>query len=484
MSRPTFPPLDPADPRLEALAARVRHEFAMLAYPEQDWVRPVAHPSGRHVFDVAIVGGGQSGLATAAGLRRDRVTNVVVLDAVPAGFEGPWETYARMDTLRTPKYQVGIEHGLPSLAFRSWYEIQFGAASWEALDRVPRTYWMAYLRWYRRTLGIPVRNDCAVVDIASAGNLLELHLEKPAGGKVILARRVVLATGYDGAGSWVVPDFITAALPPDRYTHSNMAIDAERLRGRRIGVLGHGASSFDSAVFALDNGAVSVDHCFRRAELPVVNPHRWIEYVGLLKHYPEFDDAIRWRIMLHFRRVDQPPTQNGVNAATSFANYRLHPGCAWDRVSLAGDAVEVATPRGRFAFDYLICATGSAPDIASRPELKSFAPKIALWRDIYRPEPSEENAVLGAYPYLGPYYELTEKTPGDAPYLRHIHAYNFASAVSCGPHSTSISGHKHAVPRLIRGITRSLFLEQQDTFLDGLYAYDEPEIRRPPLAAE
>ncbi len=55
-------------------------------------------------------------------LRREKIDNVVVLDRSPAGREGPWITYARMDTLRTPKHLSGPELGLPSLSFRAWYE--------------------------------------------------------------------------------------------------------------------------------------------------------------------------------------------------------------------------------------------------------------------------------------------------------------------------------------------------------------------------
>jgi hypothetical protein len=32
-----------------------------------------------------------------------QVTNILVLDRAPKGFEGPWLTYARMRTLRSPK---------------------------------------------------------------------------------------------------------------------------------------------------------------------------------------------------------------------------------------------------------------------------------------------------------------------------------------------------------------------------------------------
>jgi hypothetical protein len=45
-----------------------------------------------------------------------------------------------------------------------------------------------------------------------------------------------------------------------------------------------------------------------------------------------------------------------------------------------------------------------------------------------------------------------------------------------GPVATSITGHRYGVPRLVRGITSSLFLEQAEGLLPSLRAFDEPEI--------
>ena len=57
-------------PDLAALEARVAHDLAVTAYPTKPWLRPTAGPDGAHVYDVIIVGAGQSGLAAAFGLRR------------------------------------------------------------------------------------------------------------------------------------------------------------------------------------------------------------------------------------------------------------------------------------------------------------------------------------------------------------------------------------------------------------------------------
>ncbi|MCG0041217.1 FAD-dependent oxidoreductase, partial [Escherichia coli] len=76
------------------------------------------------------------------GLLRERVANILVLDENRSGSEGPWETYARMITLRTPKNLTSIDLGMPSLTFQAWWEAQFGSEGWEALDKIPRGDWM------------------------------------------------------------------------------------------------------------------------------------------------------------------------------------------------------------------------------------------------------------------------------------------------------------------------------------------------------
>ena len=52
---------------------------------------------------------------------------------------------------------------------------------------------------------------------------------------------------------------------------------------------------------------------------------------------------------------------------------------------------------------------------------------------------------------------------------------------SMGPVSIGISGHRYAIPRLVRGITERLFLEQTDTLLAELRGFAEPELE--PCAA-
>src|SRR5262249_26044675 len=155
----------------------------MTAHPHLEWMEPRLY-RGRPALDVLIVGAGQSGLCTAFALRRDRVRNVLAIDRAAEGREGPWITYARMHTLRSPKDQNGPDLGLPSLPFEAWYEAINGAGSFAELDMIPSRAWHDYLQWYRRILALPVRNGVAATGI-EPGRLDD-------GGRCLL---VTLSTG-------------------------------------------------------------------------------------------------------------------------------------------------------------------------------------------------------------------------------------------------------------------------------------------------
>ena len=314
------------------LSDRVRRELTYLSYPPREWTVPRSR-DGVPVLDVLIVGGGQSGLATAFGLKLERITNVRIIDRSPRGLEGPWRRFARMRELRTPKEVTGIDFGIPSLTARAWYEAKFGRRAWERIDRMPQEIWRSYLDWYRDVLDLPVENEVELTSIEPAGDLLLAHLRHSDRIERVHARKIVLATGFDGSGRWRAPRALVANLPAERYAHSADDIDFRRLAGKRVGVLGVGASAFDNAAAALEAGAARVDLCFRRAEIPRVNPLIWMNFAGMLGHFGELTDLERWRFMRHIlEELPVPPTQDTFWRCRRFENFAWHANCAWKSV--------------------------------------------------------------------------------------------------------------------------------------------------------
>lgn len=456
---------------------QVKKDLAKLLYPKRPWVTSHTASDGRPILNVLIVGAGQSGLVAAAALRQERVEGVLVVDESEEDKAGPWLTFARMITLRTPKYLTGPDLGVPSLTIEAWYEAQHGEGSWEKLGLVPKETWAAYLAWYRRVLELSVQwgTKCGPVRWNETERAWEVPLRAAGGEEIRLARRVVLATGIDGSGHWHVPKFIEDAVPEEKRWHTRHPRDFAALRGKRVGVLGAGASAFDNASCALEAGAAEVRLFFRRPKLVNVNPYRWAEFVGFLRHHADLPDAQKWRFIRQILRMGQLPPRDTYLRASKHAAFHLHPASPWTGARMDGEDVVVTTPSGEHRFDAVIVGTGFVTDLAKREELSWVLPHVALWRDRYTPAAGDEDAELGRHPYLGPAFELTEKQPGTAPFLRTLFNYTFGCLPSLGFGGASISGMKYSVPRLVGGITRSFYEEDLEGYFDALVGFSEPE---------
>lgn len=458
---------------LAQLESELARDLQRLAHGGERWTRPRLHPDG-HVFDAVIVGGGQSGLGAAFALMRERVNDLLVIDENPEGLEGPWVTYARMVTLRTPKQLTSIDLGIPSLTFRAWWEAQHDAEGWEALDKIPRGEWMDYLRWYRRVLAIPVRNDTRLLRIEPMpeAGIHRLHL---AGGEVLLARKLVLATGIQGGGQWTVPRLLAEGLPSRLYAHTSGPINYAALAGKRIGILGGGASAFDNAQFALHAGVAEAHVFVRRRDFPRINPIRHMEAAGIIARFPALPDAGKYRLMAHFFDHNQPPTNDTYARALALPGFHLHMGAPWLGVAERDGRAVVATPQGEHAFDFLAIATGLVTDPDLRPELVDVAPGIARWRDRYVAPAEVANPLLDAHPYLGPGFELLPNAPQYAAPLHGLFAFNYSGLINHGLSAAALSGLKYALPRLARGVADQLFVDDRDAVVADFLAYDVAE---------
>jgi thioredoxin reductase len=465
--------LTTAEQRLVDLADRARAELAMLSFATRPWVIPREH-LGSTIPDVVIIGAGQSGLVVGHALKRRGVTNLLILDRNPEGYEGVWETYARNYEIRSPKEITGADLGLPSLTIQSYFIAKHGVDAWNQIKRVPRLDWMDYLRWYRRIADLPIENDVRVVDIDCDATGVTLTTDA---GRAIRTRLAILATGMDGGGSWNTPAIITHNLPRERYNHACEVYDEARLGGLDVGVLGAGAAAFDTAVAALDAGAKSVSLFMRRPELPILDLAREMEHGGGLGHGHELADSTKWALSRFMSGLSQSPAEHHFLKACSYPNFRMHLGAPWDSVGMDGDRICVGTPKGTFAFDHVVAATGVVIDMARRPELAKLAEKAALWRDRFTPPADDPAPGRLNFPYLNRHYQFTERVPGTAPGIDRIFAFNALASLSMGGMSAvSISSHRYGVPRLASAVTGVLFREQEDQIIPTLKAYDTPGI--------
>lgn len=472
-------PLFDAEERLAALTERVHHDLNVLLYPKDPWVLPRQHSSDDHVYDVLVVGGGQCGLTIGHALLQEKIHNFLILDRAAEGAEGPWITYSRMWTLRSPKHVGGPELGMPSLGGRSWFEAVYGLNAWQQLDKWPRQLWHCYLAWFRSALNLPVQNNANVVGFEMDGDAVRVTT---ANGQSYLARKVVLATGIEGMGDWFIPDFVRENLPQSAYTLCTDDVDSLAWRGQRIALLGAGATGWDRAADLLELGAKSVTMYMRREKVLTANAFRYLEKAGYLRHFATMPDDMKWRWIQTVFTYGQPPTQDGVNRCAHFAGFSLRPGATWIGAELTGEGIRITASDGSSAvYDHLFIGCGFSVKAHNRPELRAFADNILLWKDVYEPPEDQPDNWLIAYPYLTKDLRFQEREPGKTPVLDHIYCFNYGATVTNAHSGGSLSGLRYGLPPLIHGLTYALWLEDENHHFEATRDWDQIDTDPAPL---
>jgi cation diffusion facilitator CzcD-associated flavoprotein CzcO len=465
---------------LAVLERAARHDLERLNHPTVNWVPPTLGPDGRPAVDVLIVGGGMCGQTTAFALQREGVRHIRVIDRNPEGREGPWGTFARMETLRSPKQLTGPDLGVPTLTYRAWYEAHRGSDGWAALHKAPRLDWRDYLLWVRRVAALAVENDTAMLSLDAEGALLRAALQGPRGAETVYARKVVLAVGRDGSGALRWPSFATfdpaSADARARVFHSADDIDFAGLKDRRVGVLGVGASAFDNAGCALEAGARAVTMFARRRFLPQVNKSKGASFPGFQRGFAALDDDRRWRFMTYIFNEQAPPPHESVLRCDRHPGFAIRFAEPWTDLAPDGTGVTVTTTKGRHRFDAVVIATGFDVDLAQRPELASFRDSILLWADCRPRRDIDAEPEAARFPYLGDGFELRPRGPDASPRLADIHVFNWGCTMSHGPLAGDIPGLGIGATRLAQAIVRDLFVADADRHYEALVAHEEPEL--------
>ena len=185
-------------------------------------------------LDIAIVGAGSAGLATAALLKGHGLSPVVL----EAGAEPGAAWRDRYDRLRlhTPR----LLSGLPGLRIPRRY------GRWVARDDL-----IEYLNAYADAHAIEVRTRTRVERIDRDGNGWQLVTT----GGQIGAEAVVVATGYNGAP--FTPDWPGRQGFTGELVHSSQYRNPEPYAGRDVLVVGAGNSGAEIAHDVADGGARS-----------------------------------------------------------------------------------------------------------------------------------------------------------------------------------------------------------------------------------
>ncbi|MFD7161761.1 SidA/IucD/PvdA family monooxygenase, partial [Kribbella sp. NPDC059898] len=311
-----------------------------------------------------------------------------------------------MRTLRTPKAWPEPEYGFPELSFRAWYERRYGEAAYDDIDRISRTVWAEYVRWFGRTVNVAVRNHTRLIGVTPAADhlVLRLAVTRPDGGVddiVETTRKLVLANGVEGTGGpYLPPPF--AGLPRHLAAHTGDRIDFSALAGQVVAVLGAGASALDAAGTALEAGARAVHLFTRRPELIVQGSSAGpAQSLGARENFHRRADADRWRIKAIAAQAGRSCTLESVERAVAFGGFRVHLSAPWHDARVEAGKVRVDAADGSHLFDFVIAGTGYQYNPRTRPELAGIADHVALWADRYQPPSELSDESLARFPYLG-----------------------------------------------------------------------------------
>lgn len=407
-------------------------ELDHIGYPS-DWAKEEPE-----TLQVAIIGAGMAGIASAYSLYRVGIHNIALFDECEEGKEGPWMTYGKMKVLRTGKDASGPSLFTPSLTFQAWYEANHGIEAWNLLTKASPHDFADYLYWMRSILKLPVHNQHRLSEIIPCGGRFLLKFENKA---PVYAQKIVLATGRKGFGGYEkIPGTI----------HTSDLTDYSFLNGKKVAILGCGTAAFDAAGEALEANAKSVDMIFRRNQLPSVNKADALAHVGMEMGFHRLPDRLRFQIIQEIEKEGTPPPEEAIKRISSFTHFHMRPKTTFTKSMLED-------------FDFVIAATGYHIDAFKVPELNAFAQHIKLWKDRL-----PEDGKLANFPYLGDHFQFLEKQEGSAPFLKNIYCFNYGALVSHGLVSSAIDPLSTGALRLAEGIASDFFLDDIESFLNHL----------------
>ena len=214
---------------------------------------------GYPTIDIAIIGAGPYGLSIAAHLRKTPLTFRIFgtpmrswREKMPKGMLLKSDGFA--SSLYDPDSQFTLRHYCEE---RNLPYADVGIP-------VPSETFVAYGLEFQRRF-VPTLEQTDITSVRRNVEGFELQTED---GKTVYARKVIIAAGIAHFG--YLPPFL-AELPREYVTHSSDHHELTGFRGKKVAIIGAGASAVDLAALLNENGA-EVELVGRRQEIAFHKP--------------------------------------------------------------------------------------------------------------------------------------------------------------------------------------------------------------------
>ena len=383
--------------------------------------------------DVAIVGAGPYGLATAAHLRVDDRLEVRVFGE-PMSF---WEEQMPVGMLlRSPYVACNIADPGDELTLDAYQAADGNGIT----PPVPLDRFVEYGRWFQRRV-VPDVDRRWVSRVERQNGDFRLTL---ADGESVTAGRVVVAAGIGRFGR--IPETFRD-LPSSLVSHTSVHRDLGVFAGQRVLVVGGGQSALESGALLHETGAevevvVREPRIFFLGRVPLL--HRLGPISRLVYAPAEVGPAGISRLVSTpnlYRRMprklqDKFAVRSMRPAGARWLVARLDGvvpitvGCAVATVQTAGDRLRVDLTDGTNRLvDHVLLATGYEVDIEGY--------------ELLSPELLAEVDRVGGYPRLSGTFETS--VPG-------LYVVGAPAAWSFGPLMRFVAGTEFAAPTLARGV--------------------------------
>ncbi len=406
--------------------------------------------------DVAIIGAGPYGLSLGAHLEHNGVRHRI--------FGKPMQSWQN----NMPKGMCLKSDGYASTLYdpeRSYTLEQFCREQGLPYKRsgmpIPLDTFVAYGLEFQRRM-VP---QLETVDITRLQKQGEGFALETAAGEALTARRVVLAVGITHFG-FLPPQL--QGLPPEAVTHSYAHGDVDKFAGKRVLVVGAGASAVDLAASLADAGA-DVHIMGRRPKIGFYTPEMDPRPLKRRILYPRSGLGVGWEYVicvdapLLFRALPQRfrhrvvrrhlgPIPGWFMRDKVEGRIPMHmsaqiQGVAWDGSKVRVRYDQPDEVGQEFVADHVIAATGYKPNLAA---LKFMDP--ALTAAIRTAEGT---------PVLGPTFQTS--VPG-------LHMIGLASANCFGPAQRFAVGAKWTTRHLSRHFGREFGRTRRGAEMPAVFA--------------